>query len=221
MPRYRVRFSKDGPARFFSHLDLVRTSERAMRRAGLPVAFSQGFHPHPLFSFAAPLPVGIAGENEYLELELEKNIPTKEILSRLSLVFPEGIQIKEIWPVNDDPPSLMAALEKASYKVEIELSRVLTEEELKRLIRSFLALDLIEVTRKKKDRFHKRNIRPGILSLQGRVKGEKMILEMELQAGSTGNVRPEEVLESFLKKNELFVFFETGTIKRMGLFFKN
>jgi radical SAM-linked protein len=192
-----------------------------MRRAGLPVAFSQGFHPHPLFSFAAPLPVGIAGENEYLELELEKNIPTKEILSRLSLVFPEGIQIKEIWPVNDDPPSLMAALEKASYKVEIELSRVLTEEELKRLIRSFLALDLIEVTRKKKDRFHKRNIRPGILSLQGRVKGEKMILEMELQAGSTGNVRPEEVLESFLKKNELFVFFETGTIKRMGLFFKN
>ncbi|MEW5899766.1 MAG: TIGR03936 family radical SAM-associated protein, partial [Bacillota bacterium] len=144
MPRYRVQFSKEGPARFWSHLDLVRNFERALRRAGLPMLYSQGFNPRPRFSFAAPLPVGMAGEKEYLDLELEQNISPREIFFRLSRVFPPGVRIKEVQPVRDDAPSLMAALEKAGYTVEAELSGEISDAGLQECLRSFLALPVVE-----------------------------------------------------------------------------
>ncbi len=220
MPRYRVQFSKEGPARFLSHLDLVRTTERALRRARLPLAFSQGFNPHPRFSFAAPLPVGVAGEQEYLDIELEKNISPKEIISRLNMVFPEGIRVKEARPVSDRAPSLMATLKKARYEVEMELSGPLTNSALQGCLDSFLALSAVEAATKKKDRQKTKDIRPGIYRLQGKVEQKKVVLEMELQAGSSGNVRPEEVCRGLLEKCGLPVLLQTCRIKRTGLFFE-
>ncbi|MEW6423591.1 MAG: TIGR03936 family radical SAM-associated protein [Bacillota bacterium] len=219
MPRYRVQFSKDGPARFLSHLDLVRTFERAVRRAGLPVAFSQGFNPHPRFSFAAPLPVGVAGEQEYLDIELEQNISPKEIFFRLSGVSPAGLQIKEVRPLEDNSPSLMAALEKAGYEVEAELSEAVTNAALQKNIRSFLALEVVNAAKKKKGELKTRNIRPGIYRLRGKAEEKRVVLEMELQAGSAGYVRPEEVWQSFVEKYRLPVLPETIKVKRTELFF--
>lgn len=219
MPRYRVWFSKDGPARFLSHLDLVRTFERAVRRAGLPVAFSQGFNPHPRFSFAAPLPVGVAGEQEYLDIELEQNISPKEIFFRLSGVFPAGLQIKEVRPLEDNAPPLLAALEKAGYEVEAELSEAVTNAALQKNIRSFLALEVVNVVKKKKGELKTRNIRPGIYRLRGKVEKKRVVLEMELQAGNAGHVRPEEVWQSFVEKYRLPVLQETIKVKRTKLFF--
>lgn len=220
MPRYRVQFSKEGPARFWSHLDLVRNFERALRRAGLPVLYSQGFNPHPRFSFAAPLPVGMAGEKEYLDLELEQNISPKEIFFRLSRVFPPGVRIKEVQPVRDDAPSLMAALEKAGYTGEAELSGEISDAGLQECLQSFLALPVVEAAKKKKGEVTTRNIRPGIYRLEGRAGPRKVFLEMELQAGSRGHVRPEEVLESLAKEGGFPVLLETAVFKRTGLFFK-
>lgn len=219
MFRYRVLFSKEGPARFWSHLDLVRTTERALRRAGLPLAFSQGFHPHPRFSFAAPLPVGMAGEKEYCEVELAQNISPKEVFSRLGAVFPEGIRIKNVRLVPPGAPSLMAALERASYAAVMELSAAFPDTVLQEHIRLFLALDVLPVTRKKEGRLQTRNIRPGIYRFQGRVEQNKVYLTMELQAGSSGNVRPEEVIQCFLERTVLPVLPETLKIKRTELFF--
>lgn len=195
MTRYRIKFSKQGVARFISHLDLVRTFERAMRRAGLPLAFSQGFNPHPRFSFAAPLPVGVTGEQEYLDLELVEAWPADTVARRLAACLPEGLVVAGASPVPGHSPALMASVQRAAYRVLVQLQEAITPARLAECLHCILALPEVTVTRKTregKEKFY--DIRPGIFSLTGRVDGPEVLLKMTLQAGSGGNVRPEEVV---------------------------
>ncbi|MBC7337876.1 MAG: DUF2344 domain-containing protein, partial [Clostridia bacterium] len=89
--RVRIRFSKTGDLRFIGHHDLVRTLERLFRRAELPLAFSQGFHPKPKISFPLALALGLEGRNEVLELELTEALSTDEILARLQRATVPGL----------------------------------------------------------------------------------------------------------------------------------
>ncbi|MFA4886471.1 MAG: TIGR03936 family radical SAM-associated protein, partial [Desulfotomaculaceae bacterium] len=88
MFRYRIIYAKEGPARYISHLDLLRVFDRAARRGGLPVAYTQGFNPHPKMSFAAPLSVGTAGEAEFADMELTRDIPVADMESALAGSMP-------------------------------------------------------------------------------------------------------------------------------------
>jgi radical SAM-linked protein len=115
MPRYRVMYAKEGPASYISHLDLIRAFERAARRAGLPLAFTQGFNPHPKLSFAAPLAVGTAGEAEFADLELTGNISVGVVAKSLSDAMPEGLRVIEIRLAPDSAPALMATVDLAGY----------------------------------------------------------------------------------------------------------
>ena len=90
--RYRVEFRKDGAARFVSHLDLQATFERALRRARLPLAFSQGFHPRPRLQFEEPLALGWTSERECLWVDLTTVFPPRELLSRLRAQLPDGLE---------------------------------------------------------------------------------------------------------------------------------
>lgn len=212
-------FSKCGPARYISHLDLVRTFERAIRKAGLPVAFSQGFNPHSIFSFAAPLPVGVVGKKECLEIKLISDVLPEQIHSLFSAVLPEGIKPGRVWQVPDNAPSPMSVVKKAVYEVKVEPVRMLTSTGLEECIKSFLGLSEILVTgRTKKGHKKIRDIRPGIYALAGRMDKGAAVLEMELQAGSDGNVRPEEVIQAFIEKNALTVIPDGLTIIRIGLY---
>ena len=92
---YYLIYEKTDNAKYISHLDFVRTYNRTMRRAGLPVAFSEGFNPHPQLSFALPLSVGYTSECELLELKLTEELPEAEIRDRLNAVIPDGIKILE------------------------------------------------------------------------------------------------------------------------------
>jgi radical SAM-linked protein len=150
LSRYRIQYSKRGTARYISHLDLVRTLERAFRRAGLPIAFSEGFNPHPRFSFAAPLPVGVEGLAEVLEVEMQEPIDHQQLAERLNGVLPQGLVVLEVTDVPDNAPAPMAALTGAGYIVHIDdgdLPGPLPEG----AVENFLALEQIEVTRKGKD----------------------------------------------------------------------
>ncbi len=206
MPRYRMLYSKDGPARFISHLDLVRTFERVIRRADIPAAFSTGFNPHSIFSFAAPLQVGIGGESEYLDIQLKNEVPPEELYTSIGSVLPEGLCIKEVWQVPDDSPALMSVVEWAEYKVKVGLEEKLNAGALEEYINSFLKQPGIVVRRKaKKGRVKNIDIRPGIYDLGGLIKDNILILQMKLKTGSNGSVRPGEALDAFLGHNSLAV----------------
>ncbi|MCG9967005.1 TIGR03936 family radical SAM-associated protein [Pelotomaculum terephthalicicum JT] len=221
-PSYRMQYSKKGPARYISHLDLLRSFERAGRRAGLPLAFSQGFNPHPKISFAAPLGVGTAGEAEYADIELTADLPAGEVFRALSGVLPEGLRLLEVRSIPDQSTSLMAAVDCATYRALANLSRPFGRKELDSVISSFMARPEIWAERKLKTGGKKKqNIRPGIFTLSGKSENDIIILEAELKAGSNGNVRFEEVLEALMETVDLplksgFVLSRTGVFTRFG-----
>jgi radical SAM-linked protein len=109
MYHYLLSFSKEGDIKFISHLDLMRTFIRALRRAEMPVAYSQGFSPQPRLTFAAPLAVGLEARNEYLDLYLTEAWQNERILQALNGQLPLGIKVKGVHEVelNKDPLSSM------------------------------------------------------------------------------------------------------------------
>ncbi|HPZ43342.1 MAG TPA: TIGR03936 family radical SAM-associated protein [Bacillota bacterium] len=204
MAVYRMMYAKVGPARFISHLDLLRTFGRAARRAGLPLAFTQGFNPHPKITFAAPLAVGIAGEAEFADLELTRKIPAPVVARALTGALPEGLSVLEVRLQRGSSPPLMAMVECASYRAEAKACGPVTGEELKDAIASFLSRQEILVERKNKEgKKVLRNLRPGIFEMSGKVDNDIIKIEAELKTGSSGNIRIEEVMEAFQKTSRL------------------
>ena len=91
--RVRIKFTKNGPLKFVGHLDVMRYFQKAIRRADLPAAYSEGFNPHMIMSFAYPLGVGVTSSGEYFDLDLTCEMPTAMITSRLNETMAEGIEI--------------------------------------------------------------------------------------------------------------------------------
>jgi radical SAM-linked protein len=200
MPRYRVLYAKEGPAMYISHLDLIRIFERAARRAGLPLAFTQGFNPHPKLSFAAPLAVGTVGEAEFADLELTGDIPAEVVVKSLSGVMPEGLRVIEIRLVPDSAPALMAAVSLAGYTARAVLAAPLDKEMVEKAIAEFLARPEILVERRSKSG-DKRifDIKPGIFTMSAQINDDIIVLDAELKTGSSGNIRFEELLGAFTR----------------------
>ena len=198
MPGYRMMYAKEGPARYISHLDLLRTFGRAARRAGLPLAFTQGFNPHPKIAFAAPLGVGTSGEAEFADLELTEDLTATDVAKALSDTLPEGLRLLEVRLLPDRHPALMAMVDRASYRAEAKACASVTEEEVEKAIGKFLSLPEIWVERKNKaGGKNLYDIRPGIFAMSGKLGNGIISIEAELKTGSSGNVRFEEVLTAF------------------------
>lgn len=218
MHRYRICYSKRGPARYISHLDLVRTFERAMRRANLPMAFSEGFNPHPRFSFAAPLPVGTEGLAEVVEVEMTEPLAPHDLAERLNSSLPPGLVVKEVTDVLDHAPAPMAVLEKAGYVVHLdsyELPAPLPEG----AVQDFMVLEKVEVVRKGKNGLEKIfDIQPGILAMDVLSQVTGLTMRLELKTGSAMNVRPEEVMGAFFRHLSMTVNREDLDIIRTELF---
>lgn len=195
MPRFRISYSKDGPARFISHLDMIRMFERAMRRAGLPVSLSKGFNPHARLAFSLPLPVGVRGEREFLDLELNVDLAPSRIISALNPVLPPGLTINGACRLADNAPALMAEAERSRYIVRFGGENPPGFADLEHCLAGIMAMEEINITRcKKAGPPVSFNIRPGLLSLLALKEEGGAALAMELMTGSRLNIRPDEVL---------------------------
>jgi radical SAM-linked protein len=193
----RSRFEVTGRIRFLSHLDLLKLMERSMRRAGIPVAFSQGFNPHPKIAFGTAKSVGLASICEYFDVELDGKMNPEEFREKLQEVCPEGIVIRETKEILPGEPALMAVLNCASYQVKVRLDHQITHEELDQKIAGLFSRKEIVVQRISPKRKKEFNIRPGIFSITCQFSGPKEILfDMDLSVGNEGNVRPHEVVDA-------------------------
>lgn len=204
MPRYRMMYAKEGPAKYISHLDLIRAFERAARRAGLPIAFTRGFNPHAKLSFAAPLAVGTVGEAEFADIELDRDIPAGVVAKSLAAAMPDGLRLIEVRPVAPSAPALMAIVDRAAYSARAALIAPPQNETLQRIVDSFLARPEILVERRsKKGDKRKCDIKPGIFALSAHVDNDIIELAAELKTGSSGNVRCEELIDAFMEDSGL------------------
>ena len=111
-------FYKGGLLRFVGHLDMMRTIHRAIRRADIPIAYSQGFNPHPIMSFANPLGLGLTGEREIMEIRLENELSPEECMMRLNKELPEGLHVLAVRDIPDSTPAIMSLVEAAIYRID-------------------------------------------------------------------------------------------------------
>jgi radical SAM-linked protein len=194
--RLRVTFRKGEPVKYLAHLDVHRTWERTLRRAGVPVAHSQGFTPRPRLQIAAALPVGVMGSGELLDVWLDRPLPPEEVLARLRDASPLGLEVLAVEEVPADGPALQAELREAEYWAEIETAE--PPEAIKVRMDGLLAAVSLPRKRMQKGRWRTYDLRPRIydLALELGAAPGRVGLRMRLQASPQGAGRPDEVLDA-------------------------
>ena len=153
-----VIFEKSERLRHIGHLDLMRAMQRALRRSGLPIAFSQGFNPHVLLNFAAPLSVGMPGKREIMEVPLSKGVCEGDFKKMLSAALPKDLPCIAVRSVDDRHPAPMASLTAATYSVQFEF----LPENFAETLNRFMAQTEIPAIRKTKTGMKPCDIRPMI-----------------------------------------------------------
>lgn len=196
----RLKFKKEGPIRFVGHLDLMRTFQKIFRRAGIPIAYSEGFSPHQIFSFASALAVGVSSEGEYMDLKLTEDILIDDLIKMINDHSPLGIQIIEGVILQNKEPAAMASVMAAKYKI-IQYNQVLTSD----IIDYGMNQESLIIQKKtKKGKINDIDLKPGILT----IKLEDSVIWMTLATGSHFNIKPEMVLTKLLALKE--ITFERG-----------
>ena len=204
--RIRITFSKLDALRYTGHLDLHRLWERAARRAELPLAYSQGFHPQPKINIAAALPLGFSSRCEVIDLRLEHDIPLEGLREKLQQTLPTGIQVADIESVDERAPALQTQVASAEYQVT--LTETVDGSELKRKVDSVMESE--SIIRERRGKTY--DLRPLIESLE-LLHSDKIRMQLTAREGATG--RPEEVLDV------LGIAFEDTRIERTCLIFQS
>jgi radical SAM-linked protein len=184
LDKVRIRFRKGGTLRLVSHHDLMRCFERMLRRAALPVHFTEGFNPKPRLIFALSLALGIVGNDEAVDLELDDQLPEAEIHQRLSRQCPPGLDILSVHRVS---PKITAQAHRVCYR--IALSSPPRRQEVQKRIESLLADPHCWVERTR-PRARRLDLRPYIRNLTL----PPEFLEMDLCVTPSGTARPDEIL---------------------------
>ena len=183
-----VMFSLKDRLKHIGHLDLMRAMQRALRRSGLPVCYSQGFNPHILLSFAAPLSVGMEGEREVMEVPLSEDVAPDTFIARLNDALPPLVRCLSARQVADDHPAAMAQLGAAQF----EITPLESADALLAAVPGFLAQESIPAMRKSKKGMVPVDLRPLIYNL--RVKDGH--LEALLALHPSGTCKPDLMMQA-------------------------
>jgi radical SAM-linked protein len=187
--RIRLTFTKLGTAKYSSHLDLHKTWERTLRRAGVALAYSQGFNPQPRMNLAAALPLGFTSECEVMDVWVEGQPDLAAVRAELGRASPPGIEVLSIEAVADRLPALQTQVRSAEYMVTVECD--LSTEALETRIAALLAAEALPRERRGKSY----DLRPLVQSLaRTESDGVTHTLRMCLAAREGATGRPEEVL---------------------------
>lgn len=193
MQRLRVRFARGGGVRFISHLDIMRMWERVLRRAQIPLALTEGFNPHPRFSLAAPLPVGVTSEAELMDIVMKRWLSPQGFTSAVSQQLPQGFEMLGVFPVLLSAPSLQSRIRFAEYRVEVAADKEAPgiEEAILRL----LALESLPWHHQRDTGQRNYDIRKLIDDMWAIEScNEACTIGMRLRCDSGGSGRPEQVV---------------------------
>lgn len=192
--KVRIKFSKYGALRFIGHLDVMRFFQKALRRAGIDVAYTGGYSPHQIMSFASPLGVGMCSVGEYMDIEVHSHQGSEDMKARLQAVCPAGIDILSVKALPDKAGNAMASVAAATYAIAFKDQSKSFNDYVSQL-EAFLAQPEIIITKETKRSTAEVNIRPGIYKCWI----EDGALCFMVDASSSGNIRPAFVTEQFLK----------------------
>ena len=192
MQRLRIRFTRGEEVKFISHLDIMRLWQRALNRAGVPLAYSEGFNPHLRMSLAAPLALGVTSEAELMDIVLARFASPHNFTTAVSRQLPSGIEIRQVYNIPLTLPSLQSQVRYAEYKVELKTGK--GQKDIESLIASLLATEHLPWQ-------HQRDTGPRHYDLRALIDDLWLIdwrrgrcaIGMRLRCDSSGSGRPEQV----------------------------
>lgn len=188
--RIRIFFRKQDAMRYTGHLDLHKTWERTFRRADLPLAYSQGFHPQPRLNLACALPLGFTSQGEIMDAWLENSLPLEDVQKNLQRSAPPGIYILRIEAVDPKTPALQTQVTASEYQISFLVPAPDLDEKLKQI------LTAPSLPRQRRERTY--DLRPLIENIQRLPDTEEgyptMLVRLAAREGATG--RPEELLDA-------------------------
>ena len=212
--KVRMKFSKQGEMRFIGHLDLMRYFQKAIRRADIPIRFSEGMSPHMIMSFASPLGVGLTSDGEYMDIELTESISTQEALSRLNEQMAEGVRVLDFRKIEEGKAGkAMSLVAAADYTVTFRDGCEPFKDWPADVVQ-FFSKDKIEVLKKTKKGESLVDIRPmiyQICSLEG-------ALQLRLASGSETNLKPELVMAAWAEERNIPLAESSLRINRLELY---
>ena len=204
MLKARIKFRKYGVMKFIGHLDVMRYFQKVMRRADIPIAFTSGYSPHMIMSFAQPLGIGVTSDAEYLDIELTEPISSADAVRQMNAVMVEGIDIVSFVEISDDKKQSGMTIVAAADYLALPKSGSTYEgdsfpESWRESIDRFMSQEQIVVWKKTKRSEKEVDIKPMIYDFQWREDG----LFLRLATGSEQNLKPELVMETFAKYAKL------------------
>lgn len=192
--KIRIKFEKTGMMKFVGHLDVMRYFQKAMRRAHIDIAYSEGFSPHQKMSFAAPLGIGLVGTGEYFDIEVNSLMSSQAMTDALNEVMVEGFKVVSCRRLPENVPNAMSSVFAADYVVTVHEGNVnLTSDELSAKLLEFYNQAEIITEKETKKSTRTLDLKPLIYSLTS----ENGVTKMCLSTGSVDNIKPELVMQKF------------------------
>lgn len=222
--KIRIKFAKYGAVKYIGHLDVMRFFQKAIRRAGIDIKYSEGFSPHQIMSFAAPLGVGMESFGEYLDIEVNSITSTKDMKDALNSVTVDGIDILSVKILPDSSKNAMASVAAAGYTIRYDYNidvnnnddinaDIFPISDIDQKLKAFYAQEHIIVNKKTKRSELEIDLKPGIHELRmdksddkhkSKIMNEKSedkpsdsLIYMLVNASSSGNIKPSMVLDAF------------------------
>ena len=191
--KVRIKFAKYGVMKYIGHLDMIRFFQKAIRRAEIDVRYSEGFSPHQIMSFAAPLGVGIESFGEYLDIEVLSIDSPEAMRQALNDVMVEGVEILSVNVLPDQAKNAMASVAAASYRLTMK-EGAFPIDDLAQKLQAFYSQETIPYTKETKKSVVELDLKQGIYELS--VDDEDAI-HMLVNASSSGNIKPTMIFEKF------------------------
>lgn len=218
----RAIFTKKNYLRYLSHLDLVRLFQRCFNRCNIPVKYSEGFNPHPKFSIANPLSLGIESEGEYIDIELMEEIKINDFVEKMNSVLPKDIQItKAVYLENK--ASIASLISWALYEIKFQILEDTEIDYLSNEVNKWLELDEILIKRLRKRGRRKieveENIRPLIGNFVVKHMDEENFITINalLKSAEGGTLRPMDLVQAMNRDLDFKIDLDLVYLKRLEL----
>lgn len=214
--KVRMKFSKNGPIKFIGHLDVMRYFQKAIRRAEIDIAYSKGFSPHQIMSFAQPLGVGVESDGEYVDVELNSAISSKDVLDKLNAVMNEGIKVESVKRLPEGAMNAMASVAASKYLISIKDNYELDVDFFSQCV-NLGQKEHIYIVKKTKKSEVEMDLKPAIFEMEITENG----LMMFVDSSSAGNIKPNLVLEEVCREKGIEYNNLAFAIRRLDMYTRN
>ncbi len=200
--KIRIKFRKWGVMKFIGHLDMMRYFQKAMRRAGIDICYSEGFSPHQIMSFAAPLGVGITSDGEYFDIEVHSTMTTEQALCALNEEMVDGVEITGYVRLEDHAKTAMSLVSAADYELTYKegYASPYTAEEWENKLREYFEMqNEFPVVKKTKKSERIVDLKPFVYRFEV-LHGKTAGFFLQVSTGSADNIKPELVLSALYER---------------------